>query len=255
MNEQIVTNWLKSLPAFTPDLLNVATDEELSQIRELYRQAIQLTEENRLETYYPDEGPLRRDLYVKHLEFFRAGNEHRERCMLAGNRTGKTEGVGGYEMTLHLTGRYPHWWEGRRFDRAVKAWAAGDTAKTVRDIVQRKLLGPHGLHGTGLIPGDALISTAPWSGVPDACEMIYVRHECGDTSLLQLKSYDQRREAFQGTEQDIVWLDEECPDDIYSECLLRTMTTNGLIMLTFTPLNGLTPLVQQFMPDYKGQSA
>jgi hypothetical protein len=60
--------------------------------------------ENRIDSYYPDEGPLRRELYPKHLEFFRAGVEHRERCFLAANRVGKTEGVGGYELTCHLTG-------------------------------------------------------------------------------------------------------------------------------------------------------
>jgi hypothetical protein len=31
------------------------------------------TSENRIDSYYPDEGPLRRELYPKHLEFFRAG--------------------------------------------------------------------------------------------------------------------------------------------------------------------------------------
>jgi hypothetical protein len=88
--------------------------------------------ENRIDCYYPDEGPLRRELYPKHLEFFRAGIEHRERCFLAANRVGKTEGVGGYELTCHLTGEYPDWWEGRTFDHPIEAWAAGDTSQTVR---------------------------------------------------------------------------------------------------------------------------
>src|SRR6516165_7127907 len=77
-----------------------------------------------LDTYYPIAGPLRRDLYPKHLAFFRAGAERRERAFLAANRVGKSEGVGGYEITLHLTGRYPDWWKGRRFSRPITAWAA-----------------------------------------------------------------------------------------------------------------------------------
>lgn len=40
-----------------------------------------------------------------------------------------------------------------------------------------------------------------------------------------------------------VWLDEECPEDVYGECLLRTMTTGGIMITTFTPKKGLTPLV------------
>ena len=47
-------------------------------------------------------------------------------------------------------------------------------------------------------------------------------------------------------------MDEEPPDDIYVECLLRTVKTpdfeGGMLMLTFTPLQGLTPLVLEFLP-------
>ena len=30
-------------------------------------------------------------------------------------------------------------------------------------------------------------------------------------------------------------------------CLLRTMTTNGLLIMTFTPLQGITPLVLEYL--------
>lgn len=243
----------RAFASFTPALLAVATDEELSQLRELYRQAIRLTEQNRIESYYPDEGPLRRELYAKHLEFFAAG-DCRERCMLAANRVGKSEGVGGYELALHLTGRYPKWWIGRRFSKPIRAWAAGDTGKTVRDIIQAKLLGPPsdpGQWGTGLIPGDCIVHTPSKPGVPDAVETITVRHVSGGTSVLQLKSYDQGRVAFQGTEQEVIWLDEEPPLDVYTECLLRLMTTGGILMSTFTPLEGLSETVMHFLPDGK----
>jgi hypothetical protein len=36
---------------------------------------------------------------------------------MAANRVGKTV-VGAYETTVHMTGEYPAWWEGRRFDRS-----------------------------------------------------------------------------------------------------------------------------------------
>ena len=38
-------------------------------------------------------------------------------------------------------------------------------------------------------------------------------------------------------------LDEEPGLDIYTECLLRTMTNNGMVMLTFTPLLGMSDVV------------
>lgn len=201
----------------------------------------------KLDTFYPDTGPLRRQLYPKHMEFFRLGKTKRERLFLAGNRTGKTEGGGGFELVCHLTGRYPKWWAGRRFSRANNWWAAGDTRATVRDILQRKLLGKPGAYGTGLIPRDDILRTAP-GFIPDAVEAVWVKHASGGTSVVQFKSYDQGREAFQGTEQDGIWLDEEPPEAVYTECLLRTMTNDGLVMMTFTPLRGMSDVVLAFMP-------
>jgi len=135
--------------------------------------------------------------------------------MLAANRVGKTEGVGLYELTWHLTGDYPQWWDGRKFPGKIKAWAAGDTKQTVREILQDKLLGPVGHWGTGLIPGDMISKIVRGGGgVADSVDMIYVKHKSGGVSQLTLKSYDQRREAFQGTEQDVIILDEEPPEDI-----------------------------------------
>jgi phage terminase large subunit-like protein len=168
--------------------------------------------------------------------------------MLAANRIGKTEGVGGYELTLHLTGQYPDWWPGRKWSRRIDSWAAGDTGTTVRDIIQQKLLGPIGAWGTGLIPGDSIDRVVRGAGLPDKVDSIFVGHVKGGTSRLVLKSYDQRQESFQGTEQDVIWLDEEPPLAIYTECLMRTMTNNGMIMCTFTPLLGISDVVLSFLP-------
>lgn len=216
----------------------------------LYEEKIRLQLTRKLFFYYPDTGDLRRELYVKHNQFFEAGPRFRERLMLAANRVGKTEGVGGYELTLHLTGLYPKWWTGRRFDRPVSAWAAGNTGKTVRDIVQAKLFGKISELGTGLIPQDA-IKGRPTSkqGVPEAFDTAQIKHVSGGISQLVLKSYDQKRTSFEGTEQDVIWLDEEPPLDIYTECLLRTMTNNGFLMLTFTPLQGMSETVMAFLPN------
>lgn len=205
----------------------------------------------KLLSYYPNEGPLRRELYKKHLQFFKAGADKKERLFMAANRIGKTEGAGGYEMALHLTGLYPEWWEGKRFDRPVSAWAAGDTGKTVKEIIQFKLLGKFNEFGTGLIPQHLIVKTTTKLGVAEAVDTIYVKHASGGISEVALKSYDQRRISFQGTEKDVVWLDEEPPLDIYVECLTRTMDTtgksNGIIMLTFTPLMGMSETVLSFL--------
>lgn len=243
--------------------------EPMALTRDEKIQLIQLLEEKerrrlnrKLFTYYPPTGQLRRELYIKHNQFFEAGPKFRERLMLAANRVGKTEGVGGYELTLHLTGLYPDWWTGKRFDKPISAWAAGDTSKTVRDIIQLKLLGKFHEMGTGLLPQHLIIDTTKKIGVAETVDTIHVRHASGGVSSVVLKSYDQRREAFQGTFQDVIWLDEEPPLDIYTECLLRTMDTsglgtqNGMLMLTFTPLMGMSETVMQFLQGGQiGESA
>ena len=93
------------------------------------------TRQRLIETMYPETGPLRRELYARHMEFFRLGARpgFNERGFMAANRVGKTWGAGGYELTLHLTGEVPQWWVGRRFRHPVDAWAASDTAKASRE--------------------------------------------------------------------------------------------------------------------------
>ncbi len=172
-----------------------------------------------------------------------------------------TESAGGYETTLHLTGLYDDvapWWPGKRFTGPIRAWAAGKTNETTRDIIQRKLFGPvtgsgqnKSVAGTGLIPGQ-LIGEIRWKqGVADLIDYAEINHVSGEKSILGLKSYQQGRGAFEGTEQDLIWLDEEPPQEVYGECLVRTATTNGMVMMTFTPLDGMTDVASSFLPGGK----
>lgn len=195
---------------------------------------------------FPETGPLRRELYSRHLDFFRHGADTKERLFLAGNRVGKTE-AGAYECTLHLTGLYPGWWEGRRFEKPIKMLAAGDTTATTRDIIQEKFLGPFDDIGTGMIPGDLIVSKTRKRGVADAVEEVKVRHKNGWINRLWLRSYEQGRKVFQGFEQDFIWLDEEVSKSVYDEAIIRTMTTRGSMAMTYTPINGMTELTMSFI--------
>lgn len=197
---------------------------------------------------FPDEGPLRREMYLKHLAFFAAGAKHRERLFMAGNRVGKTI-AGAYETMLHLTGRYPDWWSGRRFDGPGNWWAAGTTLETTRDIVQAELFGPGDQYGTGMIPASDIDDLKRRPNTNGAIDFGTIKHASGGLSRIGLKSYDQGRKAFEGTAKDGIWLDEEPPQAIYTECLTRTATTDGIVMITFTPLNGATDVVMSFIED------
>lgn len=229
---------------------NSMSRQQKEEYLKLLKVKNQRQNQNKIALFFPETGALSRHNYPKHMEFFVAGKKYSERCIMAANRIGKSESIGAFETTCHLTGRYPDWWDGHRFDRPINAWAAGTTGTTARDIVQYKLIGPPEDFGTGLIPAKYIIKTSPKAGgVPNAVDTILVKHISGGTSRLKIKSYAEGRKSFEGTEQDLIWLDEECPMAVYTECVTRTMTTNGLIMLTFTPLEGLTDTVLQFMPQ------
>ena len=212
--------------------------------------------------YFPDEGPLRRDLYVKHTQFFAAGAHYNERLFMAANQVGKTEAAA-YELTCHLTGAYPAWWAGRRFEEPTSWWVAGDTMESTRDILQVALMGAvEGVKGdewTGMLPRELVSSvTRKSGGIPLCLHQVWVRHTGGGLSTLEFKSYDQGRKVFQGTAKHGIWLDEEPPaestvagtageNDIYTESLLRTITTNCLVIATFTPLRGLTRFIEDYI--------
>lgn len=248
---EISQNIIPSPDQILADTSLLNRDQKEQYLKLLKEKSIRI-KQNRIIQYYPETGRLSRHNYPKHMAFFAAGVDFSERCIMAANRVGKSEGIGAYEMTLHLTGRYPDWWIGHRFTQPITAWACGTTSTTARDIVQFKLIGTPEEQGTGLIPEKYILKTTPRAGgVPNAVDTILVRHISGGISRCKIKSYAEGRKSFEGTEQDIIWLDEECPMDIYTECLTRTMTTNGKIMLTFTPLAGLTETVLQFMPEGK----
>lgn len=190
--------------------------------------------------------------YPKQQEFFDMGSAKRERLLIAGNQLGKSE-AGAVETTYHLTGLYPSWWLGRRFDHPVKCWAAGETGIVTRDVQQTKLCGEPGVEGalgTGLIPRNLFVDKPSLArGVTDAYDTIQVKHVSGGVSVLRFKSYEQGRPKFQGATLDFVWCDEEPPMDIYSECLTRVTATKGMVFVTFTPLKGKSDVVNRFLSE------
>jgi phage terminase large subunit-like protein len=189
--------------------------------------------------------------YAKQREFHAEGAEHRERLLMAGNQLGKTY-CGAAEVSMHLTGRYPDWWRGKRWDRPVRWWAGSKTGEVTRDGVQRLLVGEpknESEWGTGMIPGDDLADWSRRMGVADALDNVTAKHVSGGISTLGFKSYDQGRQKWQGETLDGVWFDEEPPMDIYMEGLTRTNATGGIAMITFTPLLGMSDVVAMFLGE------
>jgi len=174
----------------------------------------------------------------------------------AGNRCGKTI-AGAYEVALHLTGLYPDWWVGRRFHGPIDAWVAGQKAEGTRNIVQKELLGKWGRLGTGMVPHAHLLDTTRRERPSNAIDTAFVQHVSGGVSTLGFKAYSEGPGAFQGTAKHLIWFDEECSMDVYTEALLRTAIVEGepdggIVIVTFTPLLGWTQVVDAFLGAGEG---
>lgn len=218
---------------------------ELNALLDAYAETKKLSG---MEKWFVPGTPFSIDSCPKHRVFFEAGAEYGQRLFMAANRSGKSIS-GALESSFHATGLYPSWWEGKRFDGPTHGWAMGSTARATRDTVQKELVGPVGSWGTGMIPAESIGKIWALAGVPQGIDVMQVKHVSGGWSTIGFKNYEQPIEAFYGTALHWVWGDEIVPINVYNECLVRTMTTRGIIYITFTPLTGLTPLVVKFCED------
>lgn len=228
------------LPMTKSGLDSLNSSEKWELLRLLQEQNRRISE-RRLADYRP---------YPKQLEFHAAGAQFRERLLMASNQSGKTLAAA-MEIAMHMTGRYPPWWAGYRFDRPTRGICGSESVELTKKGVQRLLLGnpeTAELWGSGAIPKDCLIDTSPRSGVPNAVSSINVKHSSGGVSIAMTASYDQGRTKWQADTLDWVWFDEEPPEDVFMEGLTRTNISQGPLFITFTPLLGMSNVVRRFYP-------
>lgn len=190
--------------------------------------------------------------YPKQAQFHAMSASKAERALGAGNQLGKTT-AGANESAYHATGLYPDWWEGKRFSKHNIGRVGGETGEVIRDTTQKLLVGRlqqgEEAIGTGAIPRDKIVELVKGvMGDKGSLDHVKVRHVDNGVSLIYFKSYAAGREKWQGDTIDWVWFDEEPPYDIYSEGRERTSAGpfGWFTMLTFTPLLGMTTVVNQF---------
>ena len=176
-----------------------------------------------------------------------------QRLLMAGNRVGKSF-CGAMEVAYHATGKYPSWWAGKRFNRPVRCWAGGVSNETTRDVCQKELVGQPDdptAKGTGSIPLNDIGTTVRKAGVPNAINSVVIKHKTGGYSRVGFKAYEMGKEKWMGESVDVIWLDEEPPQGIYSQALTRTADKGGIVFMTFTPEQGMTETVAQFINNIK----
>lgn len=190
-----------------------------------------------------------------------------ERMLKAGNQEGKTHAAAA-ELAMHATQWYPDWFTGRKFLKKPPierpfdflAWVAAPNTTKVRDGMQTKLLGNFAADkaelGTGLIPLDCLGKLSMARGIADYVDSFNVGRDDGGKAVFRLKAYEQQRQAFEGEACDVIGLDEDIKGEhnasIYGECQARTTTTRGIIMVTMTPLLGLTAIRRRYKERMPG---
>lgn len=185
-------------------------------------------------------------------DFVKATADHFECCLCAANQIGKTY-TGTDIDAIHLLGDYPEGWDGHKFDRPPLVWCLGYSMEKARDLLQTALFGTYegGKFTGGLIPKDKIVSWESAGGTVNAMRSVKVKHKRGE-SKVQFWSYTQGQHAIMGDVVDWFHIDEEPKDQtIRPQVLTRTINGDngrgGRGIYTFTPENGRTDLVIQFM--------
>lgn len=186
-------------------------------------------------------------------KFIKATACNRASMLMAANRVGKTR-TGLIVDAMHLLGDYPDDWEGHRFESAPLCWLLGFSMEKTRDLLQTPLFGriEKGRFTGGLIPADRIVDWKSATGTSQAMREVRVKWRDGTYATVQFWSYSQGQHAIMGDSVDWFHIDEEPRDNaIFPQVLTRTATGDGgrggRGILTFTPENGRTELVIQFM--------
>lgn len=167
----------------------------------------------------------------------------------------KTKSYGAsYEVAQHLTGLYQDYYEGERFNESGHLfWCIGINLDSTSRVMQKALFGTEDIRmdaliGTGSIPRDC-IDMGSFSKDGKRLISARVKHVDGGYNTIQFFSAAQGQDQLMGSVVKFVWLDEESPHnsmEIYSQCLTRTTTTKGHVMITCTPEQGFTDLQRLF---------
>ncbi|PMG45644.1 hypothetical protein BCU90_17420 [Vibrio lentus] len=206
---------------------------------------------NKLKTWVP---------YQWQSDFMAASETYHQRYLRAGNQTGKTKSQG-MEFAQHVTGLYQPWYKGVKIEGSGHLfWCVGIDLDATANVMMNELFGTKDIRmadevGTGSIPKHCIDFD---SFTKDGRRLIScrIKHVDGGYNTLQFYGSQQGFTKMMGSRVKYAWLDEEAPHnsmEIYSQCLARTINTNGYVTLTATPEQGRTPLNVLYEEDETGE--
>lgn len=216
--------------------------EELLELEQIHRTLQQRVKDNPLKYYWPhalgcdgvhcDTNKIEFETYdgKKHVvygcpQYTFHSSLADTRAFFGGNRSGKTT-AGAVEVSFHATGRYPEWWEGRKWDRPVVIRCfASDFQKGLK-VVTKKL--------REWLPKDSIIHV--YKNNQKAEVEWHIQHVTGGISYIDMMTYEQDPYLAEGWNGDIAWFDEPPPRATYIATVRGLVDNNGICLFTLTPL-------------------
>jgi len=142
------------------------------------------------------------------------------------NRSGKTT-AGAIKAAIHATGRYPDWWQARKYTRpTVGRIFAKDFHKGCA-VVIKKL--------KAWLPEDSYLSP-PKKGSMGVEIYWHIRHASGGSSFFDIMTYEQDPFSAEGWDGDWLWFDEPPPRAMYIAAARGLVDNEGLCWFSLTPL-------------------
>jgi len=146
----------------------------------------------------------------------------KEKLYIGGNRSGKTTGAIA-EDVMRACGRHPY-----RTDLPSPPVYGRIVAVDFEEGVKKMVI-PELQKWTPL----SMLRNGSWDDSYDKQSRTLT---LVNGSFIELMSYEQEVEKFAGTSRHFVHFDEEPPEDIYDECMMRLVDTDGDYWIAMTPL-------------------
>ena len=192
------------------------------------------------------------DTYIptpKALDFYASGLTARQRLLLGAVRSRKTS-LALKEVSCHVHGNYPSWWNGYKYDRPTR-WLVGTVkAEKTRDVLQKYLLEGDPQFGLKPFIHPDLIVDRYSGSIKNSVSKLFVKHVSGGISEIKFSSFSEGASGLQSETFDGVHLDEAPDFDVYQEILFRTTAFGDyktFVILTMWPERGMDELVSFFM--------